>query len=300
MSRVSEIRFVGYGVNDLEGERAFYRDKWGLKEVGEREGMFHYAAEGHDEPYVVRLRHASEPRIDVIGLAAETRADVDALFGKVKASGAQVIFEPSALKDLAGGYGFRFFSPDGLPFQISSDVERGQARQLTKLEGIPRSLSHVVLHSPDHKAAAGFFTDVLGFRISDWLGDFMVFLRCNDWHHRIAILPGPACLNHVAFDMLTVDDMMRGIGRLRSVGVEIGWGPGRHTAGDNTFSYFTTPNGFVAEYTAELERIDEATWTPHVYPPRADVMDQWGMGMGSPQSLPQPAPDKGLFDPVTL
>ena len=36
-----------------------------------------------------------------------------------------------------------------------------------------------------------------------------------DAHHRIAILPGPPCLNHVAYDMLGVDDMMRGIGRLK-------------------------------------------------------------------------------------
>ena len=60
-----------------------------------------------------------------------------------------------------------------------------------------------------------FFIDVLGFRVSDWLGDFMCFLRCNSAHHRLAILPGPPCLNHVAYDMLGVDDMMRGISRLK-------------------------------------------------------------------------------------
>ena len=36
MARVSEIRFVGYGVSDLESERAFYRDVWGLREMGEK------------------------------------------------------------------------------------------------------------------------------------------------------------------------------------------------------------------------------------------------------------------------
>ena len=39
----------------------------------------------------------------------------------------------------------------------------------------------------------------------------------------------------------SVDDMMRGISRLRSSGIDIRWGPGRHTAGNNTFSYFVTP-----------------------------------------------------------
>ena len=42
MSRVTEIRYVGYGVPDLEAERSFYRDNWGLREVGDRRrnGLF--------------------------------------------------------------------------------------------------------------------------------------------------------------------------------------------------------------------------------------------------------------------
>ena len=130
MSRVTEIRYVGYGVPDLEAERAFYRDKWGLREVAERDGMVYFAAEGHDELYVVRLRASDVKRIDVIALAADSRADVDALFGKVKGAGARIMFEPRDLDQLGGGYGFRFFSPDGLPFEISSDVERGTSREM--------------------------------------------------------------------------------------------------------------------------------------------------------------------------
>ncbi|MGZ8347858.1 MAG: VOC family protein [Allosphingosinicella sp.] len=298
MARVSEIRYVGYGVPDLEAERAFYRDKWGLREVGEKDGMIYFAAEGHDELYVVRLRASEMKRVDVIALAADSRADVDALAEKVKAAGARIIFEPKELEQLGGGYGFRFFSPDGLPFEISSDVERGTAREMQRWEGIPQKISHIVLHSPDHQAATQFFIDVLGFRLSDWLGDFMSFLRCNEWHHRIAFLPGPPCLNHVAYDMLGVDDMMRGISRLRKQDVEIKWGPGRHTAGNNTFSYFVTPNSFAVEYTSELEQVDEATWEAKVYTPAPQVMDQWGIGVGGPQTMPHPEPDNGLFQPA--
>ena len=298
MSRVTEIRYVGYGVPDLEAERAFYRDKWGLREVAEKDGMVYFAAEGHDELYVVRLRPTDVKRIDVVALAAESRADVDALCEKVKDAGARIVFEPRDLGQLGGGYGFRFFSPDGLPFEISSDVARGTAREMQRWEGIPQKISHIVLHSPDHPAAVRFFTDVLGFKVSDWLGDFMAFLRCNEWHHRIAFLPGPPCLNHVAYDMLGVDDMMRGVSRLRKQDVEIKWGPGRHTAGNNTFSYFVTPNGFAVEYTSELERVDDATWQPTVYTPGPQVMDQWGIGVGGPQTMPHPEPDRGLFQPA--
>ena len=298
MSRVTEIRYVGYGVTQIAAERDFYRDVWGLTEVAKQDGMVYFAAAGHDEHHVVRLRPSPIDRIDVIALATASRADVDALFTKVSAAGCTIVHGPCDIQAPGGGYGFRFFSPDGLPFEVSSDVARGSMRDMQRWEGIPKKISHIVLHSPDHNAAVKFFTDVLGFRISDWLGDFMCFLRCNSAHHRLAVLPGPACLNHVAYDMLTVDDMMRGIHRLKQKGTEIRWGPGRHTAGNNTFSYFTTPAEFAVEYTAELEEVDDASWVSGVHKPEPLVMDQWGIGTGGPHTMPHPAPDPGLFQPA--
>lgn len=298
MARVSEIRFVGYGVPDIEAERAFYRHVWGLRQVAEEDGMIYFAAEGHDEPYVVRLRQAEEKRIDVIALAASSRADIDELHARVEAAGCRIIFAPRDLDSLGGGYGFRFFARDGLTFELSCDVARGTRRALERWEGIPQKISHIVLHSPDHHAAVAFFVDILGFKVSDWLGDFMCFLRCNDAHHRIAFLPGPPCLNHVAYDMPSIDDMMRGIHRLKLKGIDIRWGPGRHTAGNNTFSYFTTPAGFAVEYTSELDHVDDATWEATIYTPAPLIMDQWGIGTGGPQTMPHPEPDKGLFQPA--
>jgi catechol 2,3-dioxygenase-like lactoylglutathione lyase family enzyme len=297
MSRVSEVRYVGYGVPDIASERAFYRDAWGLVEAGEQGDRVHFAAPGHDELYVVRLRPSERKRIDVIALAADSKADVEGLYRQVKEAGAKIICAPRTLETLGGGYGFQFFSPDGMPFEISSGVTRGSSRELARWEAVPERISHIVLHSPDHKAATQFFVDALGFKLSDWIGDFMSFLRCNEWHHRIAFLPGPPCLNHVAYDMRGLDDVLRGVSRLKEMGVGIQWGPGRHTAGDNVFSYFVTPNGFTVEYTAELERIDDASWQPHVYPPSARIMDQWGIGVGGPQTMPKPAPDGGVFQP---
>lgn len=298
MSRVSEIRYVGYGVANLQSERAFYQNDWKLTEVSDRDGLVHFAAEGHDEAYVVRLRQDDVNRIDVIALAAPTRTDVDALHDQVLAASCRIIFPPCDLTTLGGGYGFRFFSPDGLPFEVSADVERRSPRILNRWEGVPQKISHIVLHSPHHRAAVAFFCDVLGFRVSDWLGDFMCFLRCNEWHHRLAILPGPPSLNHVAYDMPTVDDMMRGISRLKKAGTDILWGPGRHTAGNNTFSYFTTPNGFAVEFTAELERVDFDRHEAQVHVPGPTTMDQWGIGIGGPQTMPHPSPDSGLFQPA--
>ncbi len=297
MSSVSEVRFVGYCVTDLEAEKAFYLDNFRLKLVKEEDGIVYLATEGHDELYVARLRQGETQRIDVVSLAAETRDDVDALHDKVVASGCKIIFAPRELDSFGGGYGFRFFNPDGIEMEISSDVARGTSRPLEEREAIPAKISHVVFHSPQHKEITQWFIDTLGFRLSDWIGDFMSLIRCNSAHHRIAFLPGPPCLNHVAYDLPDVDEMMRGLKRMRRGGFDTVWGPGRHTAGDNTFSYFVTPAGFVAEYTAELEEVDDATWEPRTFTPAPDIMDQWGTGVGGPQTMPKPEPDAGLFQP---
>lgn len=299
MARVNDIRYVGYGVPDYAAEQEFYRDVWGLREVGEQDGMAYFACHGNDEHHVVRLRPSEDRRIDVIALSAASREEVDQLHDKVTEAGCRVIFGPFELQSFGGGYGFRFFSPDGLPFEVSSDVARGQAREMKRWEAVPQKISHIVLHSPDHKAMVNFFVDVLGFRVSDWLGDFMCFLRCNSAHHRLALLPGPPCLNHVAYDMLSLDDMMAGISRLKKHGTDLRWGPGRHTAGNNTFSYFTTPNGFAVEYSSELEEVDFETHEHKVHPPGPGVMDQWGIGVGGPQTMPHPEPDAGLFQPAS-
>lgn len=298
MSRVSEIRYVGYAVPDFDAERAFYADTWGLVEVAASADMAWFKAQGAEEHHVVRLRRADQRRIDVIALAAPDRAAVAALHERVAASGVRIVHPPQELDAPGGGYGFRFFSPDGLPFEISSDVARGPKRDLARWEGVPVKISHIVLHSPNHQALVQWLCDVLGFRVSDWLGDFMCFLRCNAAHHRLAILPGPPSLNHVAYDVLSVDDMMRGVHRLKQAGTDIRWGPGRHTAGNNTFSYFVTPNGFAVEYTAELEDVDDDNHVHQVHVPGPQVMDQWGIGVGGPQTMPHPEPDAGLFQPA--
>jgi len=296
-ARVTEIRYVGYGVEDFAAERAFYAEDWGLVEVSATDDLAWFKTHGDDEHHVVRLHKRDSNCVEVIAFAAESRADVDALQEKVLAADCKIIHEARELDAPGGGYGFRFFTKDGLPFEISADVATLDKRPMERWEGVPVKISHIVLHSPDHQELVKFFTDVLGFKVSDWLGDFMCFLRCSEAHHRVAILPGPPCLNHVAYDMLSVDDMMRGASRLKKRGTDIRWGPGRHTAGNNTFSYFTTPAGFAVEYTSELEEVDFENHEHKVHTPGPQVMDQWGIGVGGPQTMPHPEPDPQLFQP---
>jgi hypothetical protein len=92
---------------------------------------------------------------------------------------------------------------------------------------------------------------------------------------------------------------MRGTGRLLRSGVEKIWGPGRHLAGNNTFSYFLDPHGNTMEYTTELERVDEDNWHPHLYDfSQPDVADQWGTANTMNEFVARKSfndADKGLF-----
>jgi len=90
---------------------------------------------------------------------------------------------------------------------------------------------------------------------------------------------------------------MRGLARMHENGITLSWGPGRHTAGNNTFSYFITPNGNAVEYTSDLEEVDEDTWQPQTYQPGPNTIDQWGTGRIITGNVPhaEMTPDKGLW-----
>jgi len=294
---VSDLQYVGLAVPDLAAERAFFGEVWGLTEVVEHNGMVYFAAEASPYPYVIRLRQDAERKTDIIGFSAMSRSDVDVLFDRAKAAGCKIIHEPGVVDGPGGGYGCRFFDPDGHALEIVCDGAQRSHRSLQIGEAIPLGISHIVLHSPDITRLGQFYREVLGFRLSDQIGKFMVFLRCNPAHHRLALLPGPPALNHIAFDLRSIDELMRGLARMTERGVKLNWGPGRHTAGNNTFTYYSTPNGNVVEYTSDLEEVDEETWEPQVYEATPAITDQWGTGRIIPGNVPHAeiGPDNGLW-----
>jgi catechol 2,3-dioxygenase-like lactoylglutathione lyase family enzyme len=128
--------------------------------------------------------------------------------------------------------------------------------------------------------------DAFGFRLADEAAH-MVFLKCNRDHHTLALTRAPhASLNHIAFEVPSLEDVRRGVDELRQAGFDTIWGPGRHAQGKNVFSYFVAPNGQVVEYTAEIEQIDDADVSPRFWVPEDYELYDWA----DPSSLrPTPA-----------
>jgi len=302
---ITHLRHVDLAVTDYETQRSFYKDTWGLTEVGTDGDLSYLAAEGSPEQYVIRLRQGDEKRLDLISFGSESVEAVDALAQRLGSQGVQLVTEPDKLQTAGGGYGFRFFDIDGRTIEISTDVETRQHRAIEEGEAIPVRISHAVMNSNDPNKTRDFYADVLGFKLSDTLwgqhmGEMMHFMRCNDWHHSLAIARGPhTSVHHVSFEMRGLDEYMRGTGRVMRAGIKKIWGPGRHNAGNNTFTYFLDPSGNTMEYTTELEKIETDEWHPAVYD-IADPMTQdvWGTADPMSEIIARDSfndPDRGVF-----
>lgn len=280
---ITHLRHVDLAVPNFDAQRDFYTNLWGLTEVAADTGISYLAAEGSSESHVVRIRKSEGKGLETLALGAADRPSVDQLAEQLGAAGVSIVSEPAELSGPFGGYGVRFFDPDGRVIEVSTEVQVRTARDVEAGESIPVKLSHCVVNSPNPVATAEWYENHLGFDESDRLvapemGVLMVFLRCNDSHHSVAIAGGPhASLHHLSFELRGVDEYMRGTGRVLRAGGDLVWGPGRHKAGDNTFSYFLDPSGNTMEYTTELERVDESTWQPQEHDvTQPTTQDQWG------------------------
>jgi catechol 2,3-dioxygenase-like lactoylglutathione lyase family enzyme len=277
-SPISHVRHAALTTTDLAATAAFYEGIWGLYRVGSDEDVVYLGAVGSPEPYVLRIRQSAERRTDLIAFGAHDAAAVDALAESLGTAGVQLVSEPGPVTGPGAGYGFRFFDPEGRQIEVSSDVAAKPFRDVEPGESVPRELSHIVLNSPNLPVLKAFYEGHFGLRLSDWLEDRMCFLRCSTDHHSLAIAQAPSPgMNHVSFEMRDIDEYMRGTGRLTRNGHAPGWGPGRHSSGNNVYSYFAGPDNFVVEYTTALEKIpDEDSWVPRVWPATPEYADRWG------------------------
>lgn len=292
--KISHFRHIALRTPELERSAEFYQDVWGLRLVETIDGSVFLRARS-PEHHQVELHAGDERRIDHLAFAVPDEAAVADAHRELVERGVRVLSEPAPLDRPGGGTGFRIADPDGRVVELSAGV----ATHEPIADGIgPHKISHVVLNTPDIDRVTDFYVDVLGFRVSDWSEHQMVFLRCNTDHHSVAFNQAEwAALNHVAYEVSDIDDVMRGIGRMKAAGRDLLWGPGRHGPGDNVFAYFQDPAGFVCEYMSEVMQIDDDTWQPQVWERRPDLMDRWGTS-GPPRPEARAAmagsPDPGI------
>ena len=137
-------------------------------------------------------------------------------------------------------------------------------------EALPFSLNkigHVVLNVSDLERSVAFYTGVLGFRVSDvypedMMPGGMVFMRCNTDHHGVALVcslreaPASRDLNHLAFEVSTLDEVIRARNFLREHDVPIDF-EGRRRAGCQIAVEFRDPDGHHLEIYWGLDQVGQ-------------------------------------------
>ena len=128
-----------------------------------------------------------------------------------------------------------------------------------------RKIGHVVLMVEDLERSVAFYTQVLGFRVSDAYPDTMmsgrmVFMRCNADHHGVALVGGGAGpsdhreLHHMAFEVATLDEVLRARDHLNKHKVPIDY-EGRRRAGAQVAVEFSDPDGHRLEIFWGLDQV---------------------------------------------
>src|SRR5712692_6578226 len=237
---ISSIGHVALQVPNLDASVAWATTVMGLREVA-REGKTSYLTHGGAHHSLIYIE-AGEGALDHISLQARDEDALNELTGRLARVGVKTIDhqrEPAVMQSI------RFKGPDGHVFEVYTGLDHDHPRHTGR--GVqPKKFGHPMLKSERPRDTQQFIKQVLGFRLSDDVGDgTLLFLRCNTDHHGIGITKGGEGLHHYAWEV-------ENIGQL-----------GPHGAGGNLFTYHLDPAGCVVEYYADLIKIyDEANYRP--------------------------------------
>jgi catechol 2,3-dioxygenase-like lactoylglutathione lyase family enzyme len=147
-------------------------------------------------------------------------------------------------------------------------IDVDELKGLARPKGMPfriGKLGHVVINVRDVARSVHFYTEMLGFEVSDIYPDEMVpggmaFLRCNPDHHGIALVGSMTAasenveLNHIAFEVATLEEVIRARDHLLRHGVAIDF-EGRRRAGCQLAVEFRDPDNHRLEIYWGIDQI---------------------------------------------
>jgi catechol 2,3-dioxygenase-like lactoylglutathione lyase family enzyme len=258
-----QLSSVTIGVPQVERTAAFY-EAFGLNPTG----LGRFATRDRGEQ--LRLVQAPYRRVQEIAIGVDDADDIARIRSALESAGHAITAGDGTLSaheqhsnvDVVVAIKGRATAPK---VEVSAINRPGVVQRVNRpahvvLSGAavrPAKLSHLVMGTPNYEATLSFFTDLIGFEISDAIPGIMSFTRCSTDHHNLAIQAMPAAfLHHIAFEVDSVDEVLRGGSNMIEGGAERHmWGLGRHAIGSNWFWYLRDPAGNYVEYIADLDSI---------------------------------------------
>jgi len=139
------------------------------------------------------------------------------------------------------------------------------------------AVGHAVVGVPDRDEAVGFYTETMGFRLSDRIdveerGLHLAFLRCSARHHSLAVYRSERPnLLHLMVELAARNDVEATLAICEERGIALSE-IGQHSNDQTISFYLVTPSGFEIEYGFGSLEVDEDTWEVA----DLDVTSNWG------------------------
>jgi catechol 2,3-dioxygenase-like lactoylglutathione lyase family enzyme len=266
---------VAMRVRDPPRSAAHLTDTLGLRRAFELDGELGLSCnERHHE---VQLIASQEVGLDHVGIELEDERDLDRLRDALIADGARILSETPQEPGLA--HAIRVQGPEDLVLELYTSMQREPLSVEHYMPPLARRFGHVNISTRDRAESQRFLCEVLGFRVSDMLGEDIRWLRCDRDHHGIALRQAAEnTMHHYAFELQGWDAIERYCDRLALLGRSLIWGPGRHGPGRNLYTYAPDPENAIVEGYADLLVIaDEANYVPIDWNSSgAGVLNLWG------------------------
>jgi len=277
MKWLADIRSVRLGSSDLDASVRFATEILGLELVRRDPQRAYLRASAGQDHHVMYVR--GDLREEALAFEADTAESLTAVLSSLERDGQRVREGTRAeCEERMVAQMYAVVDPSGNRLELVRGIAAAATCAYTRDAGIT-SFSHVGLRTTNAPRDERFWTQSLGARVSDWIGDAPL-LRLDEVHHRIALFPSQRPgVQHVNFQAAGIDDLMRSYYFLRNRGVRIVFGPGRHPTSGAMFLYFAGPDDIVYEYSTGVRMIalaDEATYEPRHFPFAPSSFCMWG------------------------
>lgn len=255
MIEAKRFSHVTFETSDLERQIAYFTEVAGLV-VAERENGHAYLATKLGD-LAVQLETGERAQCSRLAFQVAPGTDFKDIRSGIEAEGLRC----EARNDPAPGISqmLSFADPKGTVCEVFAT--KTPICKPQPVAGIgPIKLGHLAFVVPEPRDYAEFYSRVLGFRVSDWIQDWFVFMRCGPDHHTINFVRGKRThMHHVAFELKDWGQVQSACDFLGSKNIPIIWGPGRHGPGHNIYTYHRNPDDQIIEMFTELDKmLDES------------------------------------------
>ena len=280
MIEIVDIRYCRLGTPDLESTVDFARNLIGLEEVDRQDGQVYLRGDHRDHNICY---FEGSPSDHTFGLELESFAALEAATGVLESAGVEVRRGSDAEATARRVMGFISFTDlTGNAVDLVVRPFHSGRRYFPSRDAGITDFSHIGLKTTDAVRDEKFWSGLFNIRANDRIGD-AALMSFDEVHHRIALFPTDhAGIQHINFQVESIDDIMRSHYFLTERQVQIRFGPGRHPTSGAMFLYYEGPDGMTYEYSSGVRNVDE-TWRPRQLPFKNESFCMWGARPNIPE-----------------